>query len=65
MLNGVAVLEGVRLGVTGVGEKIDGLVQVGRGVTEGSAVQVGEGLGVSVGCADTPRASRASNSPLQ
>jgi len=52
VLNGVAVWEGVRLGVTGVGEKIDVLVQLGMGVTDGSAVQLGEGLGVSVGCAD-------------
>jgi len=65
VLNGVAVLEGVRLGVTGVSEKIAGLVQVGGGVAEGCAVQVGVELGVPVGSADTLRLRRTSSRPLQ
>ncbi len=65
VLNWVAVLEGVRVGVTGVAVGAPGIVRVGLGVTEGEAVNVADGLGVSVGWDSTLPFNRASSNPLQ
>ena len=65
VLNRVAVSDGVRVGVTGVGEEIPGLVWVGLGVSEGCAVCVGDGLGISVAWKVSLSLSRTSSNPLQ
>ena len=65
VLNCVAVSEGVRVGVTGVGVETPGLVWLGLGVSEGGAVCVGDGLGISVAWNVSLSLSRTSSNPLQ